>query len=380
MSKEERAIARNHEKLAGPIVQEYLELNYGGGEIDYVKCLKLPDRDTVIPDFSDYASPYVRTAVIVDEKEFFVLVNVKTGKCYDNYNEQLVVDDFKSYAVSTLSIDIPYDFEVNYFLKELDLDGQLNGSDYANYTEYGISSVDDLFENDQYEISVICKYIASDMDFKSVDTKRFFPATEVSDVYISLVNFRSNERYISEDIAGYEYYAFEGNRFFYYLSDVVIANKKKEYDQESDNFIYSDTVNHSYARYNSTSINGIEFAWNDSIYDLDFKVVPAEKEVRTKHYSGEPYYSVDHKVVSVECTSLLEDTDDTYAMNDIDDSIYCYFDKALYGKEIVVSESSNNETRYDVWSLDWKEDDYIYQWLSTYNEKTSFTLGFYERK
>ncbi|MFT4147004.1 MAG: hypothetical protein QM644_21395, partial [Mobilitalea sp.] len=33
MSKEERKIARDNERLAKPIVQEYLELNYGSGEI-----------------------------------------------------------------------------------------------------------------------------------------------------------------------------------------------------------------------------------------------------------------------------------------------------------------------------------------------------------
>lgn len=375
MSKEEKAIARNNEKLAEPIVQEYLELNYGGGEIQYLKCLNLPRRDTVIPSFSEYASTYVKSSVIVNEKEFSVLVDVNTGVCYDNYNELVVVDDLKNYAVSSLSVDTPYDFEIHYYQK--DMDGQLDRSDYANYTEYGINSVDDLFEKDQYEILLVCKYIASDMDFGSIDAKHFFPAKELSDVYLALVNFRSNERYITEDMASSYYFKFDNEEYYYSLSDVVTAYKIKMYDSESDEYIYNDNVNYNYARYQSKSINGIEFAWNDFVYDIDFKELPAEKEVQTEYYNRETFYSVDNKVVSVECTSLLDDTYETYG---IEDSIYCYFDKDLFGSEMVITESNDNEKTYDIWTLDWKRDDYIYRWLSPYDEKTSFTLGFYERK
>jgi len=372
MSREEREKANNNEALAKPIVQEYLQLNYGSGEIKSLNCLEISNSGSAVPNFNNYASPYVKALVIVDEKEFSAIINVETGQCYDNYNEGLVVEDLKNYVVSSLSIPDPYEMEVHYYLK--DFRDMLGDSHYANFTEYGISSVEDLFKNDQYQIYVVCKYIASDMDFGSVDTKSFFPESEVSDVNLALINFRSKDRYISDDMVAPDYFYFEGDQHFYSLSDVVTAHKGEKYDFESENYVYDDSIKYNYAHYPSKSINGIEFAWNDSVYALDFEVVPAEKELEKQYYSGATFYSTNEIAVSIECTSLLDNTDG------IDKRIYCYFDKALQNSQVIVTENNDNQKNYEIWTLDWKTDSYIYRWLYTYDKKASFTLGFYERK
>lgn len=371
MTKEDKEKAKDNERLARPIVQEYLKLNYGSGKIDYLKCLNSPGKGTILPDFYKNPSSYVKASVIVNKKEFSVITNVITGQCYDNYNEQLVAEDFKNCAVSSLSIAAPYDVEVHYYLK--DLDGELPDSKYDGFTEYGIKSVKDLYKKDRYQIYVVCKYITSDMNFGSVDVKRFFPS-EVSEVYLALVNFRSKDRYISGDMASLNDFNFNNHQHYYSLSDVVTAVKEKKYDEKSDKFVYDDSVDYNYSRYLSKSINGIEFAWNDFAYALDFEVIPAEKELQTRDTDSKIFYSTNDKAVLVRCTSLLDDMDES------DDRFYCFFDKALYNKEVVVNDSGNSYKKYDEWTLNFKTDSYIYQWLSPNDKKTLFTLGFYKRK
>lgn len=373
MSKEEKAKARNNEALARPIVQEYLEANYGSGKIKSLDCLNGPSQAKVIPIYNDYASSYVKSSVIVDKKEFSVIANVETGQCYDNYNEGLIVDDFKNYAVSSLSIPVPYDIEVHYYLKDLDCEIG-DSSDYADFTEHGMSSVDGLFKKDQYQIYLVCKYIASDMDFGSVDTKRFFPASKVSDVYLALINFRSNDRYIDGDMVSLGHFDFDRSQHYYSLSDVVTAYKEKELDTESEKFIYSDSVNYSYARYLSENIDGIEFVWNDFDYALDFKMVPAEKEVQPQYSNEKTFYSTDEKAVSVESTRLLDN------LYDSDPPIYCYFDKALYKKQMIITRSSDSDKSCDIWPIKVKTDSYICRSMDNYGKKTTFTLGFYKSK
>ena len=59
MSREEKEKARDNEKLAEPIVQEYLDLNYGGGEIISLDCLLRPRQELVNPRYNDRACSYV---------------------------------------------------------------------------------------------------------------------------------------------------------------------------------------------------------------------------------------------------------------------------------------------------------------------------------
>ncbi|BCJ93830.1 hypothetical protein acsn021_13990 [Anaerocolumna cellulosilytica] len=378
-SKEERQKAKDNEVLAKPIVQEYLELNYGGGKVDYLDCLKTPITDNgPIPLFYKNASPFVKASVRVNDKEFLVIANVETGKCYDNYNESLVLEDLKSYVVSSLSIDAPYEMEVHYYPKELI--GEVDNSKYENFAEYGISSTDGLFKNDHYRIYVVCKYIDSDMEFGSVDTKHFFPETEVSEVYLALINFRNKDRYIKGDMVSVSNFRFNDYQHYYSLSDVVTAKKEKVLDYESQNYVYDDNVDYNYARYRLESMNGIEFVWNDSLFSVDLEVVPAEKEIQTKFYE---YYTTNDEAVYLESTPRLENTD--YIRKDIDNKIYCYFDKAMYDQEILITYNNDSYNKEDDWTvketLSLKTDGYIYEHLYiSDNKKTTMTLGFYKEK
>lgn len=371
MSREERAKAANNEALAKPIVQGYLKMNYGGGKVKSLECLNLSRSSGVIPDFRDYASSYVKSSVIVNNQKFSVITNVETGQCYDNYNEQLIMKALKDYAVSSLSIVMPHNIEVHYSLKGL---YGIRYNDYAGFAEFGVKTADDLFEKDGYQIYVVCKYIASDMDFESVDVKNFFPASDVSDVYLAIVNFRSYERYTDDDMVYFENFYFYGASHYYSLSDVVTAYKEKNFYPESGKYVYDDNIYYDYAHYLSKTINGIEFSWNDLLYTLDFEEIPAEKEVQTEYYSGATFYATNEKDVSISCTSRLDDTQKSSIQ------IYCYFDKALSGRQVLVVESVDNSKKYNVFTLEWKTNDCLYRYLNVYKPKASFTIGFYERR
>ena len=369
-SKEEKEKEKNNEKLAKPIAQEYLNLNYGGGEIISLDCLRQPRKELVIPIYSDHASSYVKSSVIVNNKEFSIITNVETGQCYDNFNDQLVRDNFKKHAVSALSIDVPYDIEVHYYQK--DLIGELEKKYYANFTEYGVSSLEDLYEKDQYEVYVVCKYIASDMDFESIDAKNFFAKSDISDVYLALINFRSKDRYITDEFTSQDYFYFDSPKHYYSLCDVVIASRYKELDIGTGELVYVEDVNYSYAHYASKNINGIEFTWNDYDYNLDFEVVPAEKEIQTEDYSGVTFYSTKDKAILISCTPHLEDT------YNINNSIYCFFDKELDNSEMLITKIYEKGINYQRWTIESKKDSY--QSLSISDTSALFTLGFYESK
>lgn len=369
MSKEQRAKASNNEALAKPIVQEYLKANYGGGKIKALDCLNYSGNSGPIPDFSVYASSYVKASIILDNKKFSVITNIETGQCYDNYNEQSIMQSLKDYVVSSLSINMPHDIEVHYSIKSIN---SINYGDYAGFTEFGVKTIDDLFKEDEYSIYVVCKYIASDMDFKGIDVKCFFPTLDVSDVYLAIVNFRSNERYIADDMVSFESFYFDGPQHYYSLSDIVTAYKEKNFDSESGDYVYNDNVYYNYSNYLSKTINGIELAWNDLLYTLDFEEITAEKEIQTQYYSGATLYAINEKAISVSCTSRFDETQE----NSI--QIYFYFDTALAGSKMVLTRNENDGKKYKLNTLEWKTSNRLYQYENIYKPKASFTLGLYK--
>lgn len=370
MSREEKEKARDNEKLAKPIMQEYLDLNYGGGEIISLDCLLSPRKELVIPIYNDRASSYVKSSVNVNNKKFSIITNIETGQCYDNFNDQLIADNLKKHAVASLSIDVPYDIEVQYY--PYDLIGEVEKEYYTNFTKDGVSSLDELYEKDQYEVYVVCKYIASDMNFEDINTKSFFTESDISDLYLALINFRSKDRYITDAFTSKDYYYFDNSEHYYSLSDVVIAIRNEELDNETGEYVYDDNVNYSYEHYASENINGIEFVWNDCDYDLDFEVVAAEKEIQTEYYSDISFYSTNDKAISIRCTPHLKN------IYDIDNNIYCYFDEELYDSEMLITKFSDKDTYYQRWTVESKKDSY--QNLRISNESVLFTLGFYESK
>lgn len=369
MSRDEKEKARDNEKLAQPIVQEYLDLNYGGGEIISLDCLLSPRKELVIPIYSDQASSYVKSSVIVNKKEFSIITNIETAQCYDNFNNSLIVDNLKKHAVASLSIDVPYDLEVQYY--PYDLIGEVEKKYYTNFTKDGVSSLDELYEKDQYEVYMVCKYIASDMDFKNIDAKSFFTELDISDMYLALINFRSKDRYITDEFT-FDDYFFDDPKHYYSLCDVVTASRNEEYNYETGISKFDDNINYSYAHYASENINGIEFTWNDCDYDLDFEVVPAEKEIQTEFYSNVTFYSTKDKAILIRCTPHLQNI---YAINN---NIYCYFDEELNNSEMLITNFRDKDTYYQRWTVESKKDSY--QNLSISDISELFLLGFYESK
>jgi hypothetical protein len=372
-SRERRELARKNEALAKTIVQEYLGLNYGSGDITSAKCLNIESVNAVFPGVTNGPSSFVRVSVSVNKKEFQVFTNIDTGQCYDNYNDELIAEDFKNYSVDTLSIDDPYEIELHYYRKGF-YEG-LIGGDNVNFAEYGIKSAEDLFKNDQYDIYVEYKYIDSDMDFGSIDTKGFFPAAEVSDLYLALINFRSKDRYNNGNLISHDsYFRLSGPEYGYRASDIITSYRIKKYDRESDTYIYDDNIICNYSRYRSETMNGIEFVWNERAYALDLKEITAEKEIKAEK---ETYQSIDGKAVSVVCTPLLEDK---YGM---DDSIFFYFDKSKMKNKLIRDERNGNpesDIHVYIYGAGWKDDDYLFDFKSIDDDVESFTVGLYKEE
>lgn len=369
MSWSQRQKAGQNVSLARPIVHQYLEQNYAGGRIKSSVSLNHLGGDGPIPNFNRYASSYVKSLVIVDKREFSVLVNVDTGQCYDNYNAQYTTEDLKEYTVSSLSIAAPQDTEVHFYPR--DLKGAIKSSEYMGFAEFGVKTAGDLFAADKYQLYVVCKYIASDMDFGSVDVRRFFPEAEGTNMYLALVNFRHKDRYIDGTITSLSSFGFSQQQYYYSLSDVVTAYKTVDSNQKS--LEQDDNVNYKYDRYASNTVNGIEIVWNASAYALDIKEVPVEEINRTQTYEGETFYSADGKAASIQCTSLS----DTIKKQDSD--IYFFFGEDLYKKQILLTRYDEFGEKNELWTLDWRADHYLYRSLYARGKNASLLLGFYEK-
>ena len=371
MSREERELASKNEALAKTIVQEYLDLNYGNGEVTSEMCLIIKNDDKLSFLAAKRPSSYVRVSVLVNKKEFQVFTNIETGQCYDNYNKELIAEDFKKYAVETLSIEAPYEIELHYYLK--DLYGVLKDRDFADFSEYGVKSSEDLINNDQYDIYLECKYIDSDMDFGSIDTKGFFPPEEISVLHLALINFRSKDRYINGNLLHGSYSRLSGPEYGYRASDIITSYRVRNYDEESDTYIYGDIIC-NYSRYRSETMNGIEFVWNERAYALDLKEIPAEKEIKKEK---ETYHSIDGKAVSVVCTPLLENT---YGM---DDSIYFYFDKSKTKNKLIIDERNGNPEGFInvyMYGSGLEDADYLFDFKMMHDDVESFTVGLYKEE
>lgn len=75
MSSAEKAKGRENEKIAKPIIEEYLLATYGNSEeITNVQCIEQPGSSSgPIPDFSSSFSQYVKADVEINNKTFKVI-------------------------------------------------------------------------------------------------------------------------------------------------------------------------------------------------------------------------------------------------------------------------------------------------------------------
>ena len=67
MSREERELASKNEALAKTIVQGYLDLNYGSGEVTSEMCLIIKNDDKLSFLATKRPSSYVRVSVLVNK-------------------------------------------------------------------------------------------------------------------------------------------------------------------------------------------------------------------------------------------------------------------------------------------------------------------------
>ena len=365
MSEEEKAKAKEHEKEAMPLISTYLENHYGGGKITQLSCQTRKSSSVAVPDFRAYATEYVRAEVKGQGKEFSVLANVETGQCYDNFFYQEIKAELKSLILKYARLKEPKAMELALLsktLKETLSEGKING-----FMAEGLQSFDDLKNSGDYEIYVVLKYI-DEVDTEKIISGVLQRKLNGADVSIAVLDYRNQERYVPDQYAQttFDTDSFADQDSCYRLSDLYILQNGEEYS----------------AAYKSRKIQDIEYIWNPAQANLTFSAIPCEEEMITPYYSGAVFKAVSPTAVQIECENIpyQETSYDGSTAEKYNLKVYCYFPPSRYREQVVVTEESLADIDYDVWTLDWKNDDYIYRWFTSYGESVTVTMGYYERQ
>lgn len=352
MSDEEQQKAKQNEQLAVPIVQNYLNEHFGGGILGDAACITETKSDPLFPVVNQYATGYVRVSVWADWRNFSVIANVNTSACYDNYNRDSIIRSMRERAASSLLVDSPDYIEVHYRLKGL------QSMYFDGFAERNDIDADAVLESGRYDISVICRYIASEMDFSQIDASGFFPKQNSAPVRLALVNFRDRGRYSSNDMTSI-FEKYDGDDF-YRCSDILTAQTDPDADKPD--------ILQDYVHASLKAINGMELAWDAGRFDL--QAAPTE--------SG----------ITIACTALQDssvgsvpdDADgDTNETADHERSkIYCFFDKSRLEETVKVNGADDLHTHPYTWKLrsGTQNGDYICKELSPDSRHTTYTLEF----
>ena len=367
MSGAEKAKGRKNEKIAKPIIEDYLLTTYGDfEEITNVQCIEQPGSSSgPIPDFSSSFSQYVKAEVEINSKTFEVIADTETNKCYDTYNLEAVKKDISSYLLLKTGVNTPEDLEIHIYSH--DLAGYSSGDGFMTHD---IINIAQLLQQNDYRLRVTCKYIDSTMDFSNINTDSFFSSIKGKcNINITFYNYVNSDRYRATVGEFQEYYL---------LKDSFSADKNEYFDYDQAVYIYPKIATISYSKFEHKTVNNIEFSWKSNVLDVTLteKDVTDKNESNTGLNTEDPELTgIDKKFIILDITTLIPNED---LENYMDDIIYVFFDKDLKGKHLLqIEDNVDNPTDSKI--LEWATDTYVYTWLSPIKKPvTKLTVCLYE--
>lgn len=375
MSKEEKEKGKQQVLAAKPKVQQYLNEQYGGGEIAQIGFLEEMKVSSAIPDFGRYVSRFVMSDVAVDGQAFQVLMDVENEKFYDNRWTRDIYGQLKQYIVGHISPAQPREVLVRFYPREVD---GIQQKYFAGFTAPGVNSLEKLLEDDQYAIYSVCNFIdEKNVAFTPSTLQAVFPKDkDFTAFYIGLANFRSEERFeqISrQEMASEDFFfgTYEDHRYAYCLKDFVYGKKTADSQYIDDQWqeIYQKEPEYQEVHYQSAKVGELELAWNADVYDISFSTQEADKIIRTQYYSGAAFQAVWPEVVKLKVNRK------EYATEVAGDRIYLYFDKDASPYYAYI----DKDVSEDVKKMDWETEQYTWYWVRNIFDSSEITIGLYDK-
>lgn len=356
MSKEEKLQAKNNEKEAKSIIQEYLDENYDGADIKELECLTITNTSLFV---TTSATDYVKAKVKYDNKTFYVLVNLESGKFYTDYYVDKIQDEIGNLVCDTTSVEKPRDMEFRVMLKEFDdiVD------ECWGFLEEDIDSAKELLESGDYQTYALFKYVKSDENFRSIPIKSVFKDEYKSELHITFANYRSSSHYVDEQLKGYRRISslpslYNDEYGYYNISHLKSASRKN-----------SSNIEEEYRHYKSKVYNDVEFIWNDECFNIDFSKATAKDTIVSDNYGDTKFYAISEDAIKLDCKydynvyTLSSDTKVCmYLPEDMEDYFVAFDDE--YGT--VAEKLKTNGKKYA----------YQSKTLDAYDQE--FTIGFYK--
>lgn len=231
----EKAELQQYEKQGRQNALEYIEEKYGfQPKILDVTCEKV--NSSPIPDFWPAPTGNVRVSMIVDNREFCVLIsgNEETAAGYDDYQRDEIVEALEREMIEHTGLKAEELFVSYGYYRSTDLTDKRNAM--VN-TYFNGSNLREIMEENDF--SIIYSYI--DEDLSEISTEKIIQ--EIGEGDYLLVSYRSKDDYENSDghdynIAGYPLaFDIEHNgifiREFYFFSeqeDEYVVNHMGEYD------------------------------------------------------------------------------------------------------------------------------------------------------
>lgn len=117
----------------------------------------------------------------------------------------------------------------------------------------------------------------------------------------------------------------------------------------------------------------MEFVWPSRLFAISATTEDAPRELVPGTYSNATFTSIDGVQVRLHMQAKTEEYSHA--------RIYVFFPMERETQELLIGTESSGE--YDNWRLDWREDDYIYRYLTTderdfIENESIYTFGYYE--
>ena len=375
VSKEERQQIEKNEKKAKSILERYIDENYEGALIEDIECLKRTSNGLFGADID--VTDCVKAKISYNESTVNVVVDLETGTFYTDYNKQKIVDDIERLVLEEISVQNPKDIEIE--LVQYEVNRSVDGG--WDYYEADIDSAEELLKTGRHGICVLCKYADSQMDFESIPVKSLFKDEYKSEIRIAFVNYRDTTRYDYGKVLDSGFcdlsVLFKDEQDYYNVSEIKLASQTNEKKEQSDGKTTKELVyEEDYKHYNVQTVNGVEFAWNDAYYDIEFSETIADDVVDSEDYDDCLFYAVREDAIKLSCTKITDKE------LDYSSRIYIYyprdildfdFDKEYYIINLSPEKPVVSKKFHQIMS------DYYYDYWRLEDNFYDYTLGFYEK-
>lgn len=166
MSEEEKEQAKQYEEKAVGMIMRYVWEEYHTiGLVEDRHALTVWDDSYLF--VSEYATPYVEAQVKTLGKDFYVVCDVETGLCYDNYYAEEMQEELSAYICHQLNVEEPEYIECWFNPEAVEMYHGVKGENY--WCEGEEFQPEKVFETGRYEVSILIE------DVKEIE----FPEEEV---------------------------------------------------------------------------------------------------------------------------------------------------------------------------------------------------------